>query len=180
MPHRFIAAAFAVAALAVPAPALAADKTVSPQDMTYLSGAIAGDRFEVMGGKMAATKTSTPAVKTLADRLVSDHGKSLKQAVTVARRLGIKAPTDPTPPEQWEIAISNSLSGQAFDRWWSDLEVADHKQDIAEATMEKRSGSNKTIKIIAADEIPTLRTHLKLGHEALAASGGSPVSGQTP
>jgi putative membrane protein len=166
--------------LPAPAPALAADKTVSPQDITYLTGAIAGDRFEVVGGQMAAFKTSTTAVKTLADRLVSDHSKSLKQATTVARRLGIKAPTDPTPPEQWEIAISNNLSGQAFDRWWSDLQVADHKQDIAEATMEKRSGTNTTIKNLAAEEIPTLRTHLKLSDEALAASGGSPVSGQTP
>jgi putative membrane protein len=180
MPRWFTATAVALAALALSAPALAADKSVSPQDVTYLTGAIAGDRFEVVGGMMAASKTSTPAVKTLADRLVSDHSKSLKQAVAVARRLGIRAPTDPTPPEQWEIAISNSLSGQAFDRWWSDLEVADHKQDIAEATMEKRSGSNNTIKTMAADEIPTLRTHLKLSDEALAASGGSPVSGQTP
>ena len=46
--------------------------------------------------------------------------------------------------------------------------------------MQKRSGSNKTIKKMAAEEIPTLRTHLKLSDEALAASGGSPVSGQTP
>ena len=68
MPRRFTAAAVAVAALAVPAPALAADTTVSPQDMTYLCSAIAGDRFEVGGGKMAATKTSTPAVKTLANQ----------------------------------------------------------------------------------------------------------------
>lgn len=97
-----------------------------------------------------------------------------------ARRLRIKAPSSLTPPEQWEIAISNSLSGDAFDRWWSDLEVQDHKQDISEATMEKRSGSNPTIKKMAAQEIPTLRTHLKLSDEALAASGGSPVSGQNP
>jgi hypothetical protein len=33
---------------------------------------------------------------------------------------------------------------------------------------------------MAAPEIPTLRTHLKLSDEALAASGGSSVSDQTP
>jgi putative membrane protein len=180
MLQRITAAAVAVAALAVPSSALAGSKSYSPQDENYLTASIAGDRFEVIGGKMAEGKTGTPAVKTLAARLVSDHSKSLKEAVAAARALGIKAPGSPTPPEQWEIAISNSLSGNAFDKWWSDLEVSDHKQDIAEATMEKRSGSNATIKKMAAQEIPTLRTHLKLSDEALAASGGSPVSGQTP
>jgi predicted outer membrane protein len=177
---RIIAATVALTALAVPTAAQAASKGLSPQDVTYLTSSIAGDRFEVLGGKMAASKTSTPAVQTLAARLVADHSKSLKEAVAAARRFGVKAPGSPTPPEQWEIAISNSLTGNAFDKWWSDLEVADHKQDIADATMEKRSGSNATIKKMAANEIPTLRTHLKLSDEALAAAGGSPVSGQTP
>jgi putative membrane protein len=177
---RITAAAVAVAALAVPSSALAASKSYSPQDENYLTSSIAGDRFEVIGGKMAEGKTSTPAVQTLAARLVKDHSRSLKEAVAEAHKLGIKSPSSPTPPEQWAIAISNSLSGNAFDRWWSDLEVQDHKQDIAEATMEKRSGSNPTIKRMAAQEISTLRTHLKLSDEALAASGGSPVSGQNP
>lgn len=180
MLRRIAAAAVAVAALVVPSSALAATKSYSPQDETYLTGAIAGDRFEVIGGKMAAGKTSTPAVQTLAARLVKDHSQSLKEAVAEARKLGIKAPSTPTPPEQWELAICNSLSGNAFDKWWSDLEVQDHKQDISEATMEKRAGSNPTIKKMAAKEVPTLRTHLKLSDEALKAAGGSPVSGQTP
>lgn len=167
-------------AMATPCAATAADKTVSPQDRAYLTTAIAGDRFEIQGGKTASTRTTTPAVKTLADRLVADHGKSLKEAIAVARRLGIKAPGTPTPPMQWELNVSASFTGQAFDRWWSDLEVADHKQDIAEATDEKRDGQNKTIKALAAGEIPTLRTHLKLSDEALQAAGGSPVSGESP
>jgi putative membrane protein len=180
MLRRITAAAVAMAALAVPSSALAAGKSYSPQDKNYLTASIAGDRFEVIGGTMANGKTGTPAVKTLAARLVKDHSQSLKEAVAEARRLGIKAPGSPTPPEQWEIAISNSLSGNAFDRWWSDLEIQDHKQDISEATMEKRSGSNPTVMKMAAKEIPTLRTHLKLSEEAEKAAGGSPVSGQTP
>ena len=77
--------------------------------------------LEVIGGNMAEGKTGTPAVQTLAARLVEDHGQWLKEAVAEAGELGIKAPGSPTPPEQWEIAISNSLTGNAFDKWWSDL-----------------------------------------------------------
>ena len=177
---RITAAAVTVVALAVPSTSLAARSSYSPQDENYLTSAIAGDRFEIIGGKMAASKTNTPAVRTLAARLVSDHSKSLSESLVVARRLGIKAPSSPTPSEQWEIQISSSLSGNAFDKWWSDLELQDHKQDISETTMEKRSGSNATIKKMAANEIPMLRTHLKLSDEAVAAAGGSPVSGQAP
>src|SRR4051794_27350199 len=173
MHRRLLLALSAALALAFPASAAAAAQpTVSPLDQSYLENAIAGDRFEVQGGQMAAAKTTNPAVKTLADRLVADHGKSLKEAVGVARALGLKAPTTPTPPEQWQLRITATLTEPDFNRWWSDLEVADHKQDIKEATDEKRNGTNKTIKKLAAQEIPTLRTHLKLSDEALKASGG--------
>jgi len=81
MLRRCAAAIVMVGALVAPASATAAAKTVSPQDETYLTTAIAGDRFEIQGGTMAAGKTGNAAVKTLAQRLVSDHSKSLKQAL---------------------------------------------------------------------------------------------------
>jgi len=147
--------------------------TVSGLDEQYLKTAIQGDRFEIAGGRLALAKTQNVAVRTLATRVVKDHSKSLKESLALAKRLGISAPKAPAPSMQWELQIVSTLSGAAFDHWYSDLEVKDHMQDISEAADEVRSGTNAALRRSAKKEIPTLRKHLKLSREALKASPGS-------
>jgi putative membrane protein len=144
--------------------------TVSGLDEQFLKTSVQGDRFEIAGGKLALAKTQNAAVRTLAARVVKDHTKSLKESLALAKRLGISAPKRPTPSMQWELQIVSTLSGAAFDHWYSDLEVKDHMQDISEAADEAHSGANAAIRRSARQEIPTLRKHLKLAREALKAS----------
>jgi hypothetical protein len=53
------------------------------------------------------------------------------------------------------------------------LEVFDHKQDLQEAKDEADLGTNRRIGKEAKTEIPTLKEHLRLAREALAAVGGN-------
>jgi putative membrane protein len=154
-------------ALLVPGVARAA---TCGQDQTYLKTSIQGDRFEIDGGKMALQKTSNPKVRTLAQTLIKDHTKSLKDARKLARRLGVSVPATPSPSQQWELATAAGFSGNAFDRSWSDLEILDHKQDISEARDEVKTGCNLAVRQGARKEIPTLKTHLKLSREAFAST----------
>jgi putative membrane protein len=147
--------------------------TVSGLDEQYVKTSIQGDRFEIAGGKLALAKSQNATVRTLAARLVKDHTKSLKESLALAKRLGISAPKAPTPSMQWELKIVSTLSGGAFDHWYSDLEVKDHVQDISEAADEAHSGVNGSVRSSAKQEIPTLRKHLKLSRAALKASPAS-------
>jgi putative membrane protein len=140
-------------------------------DEQYLQSAIQGDRFEIEGGQLAQSKGSTTVVRALGARLFKDHSKSLKDSIRLAKRLGISVPKTPTPSQAWELSMVNTLSGNNFDRWYSDLEVQDHKQDIEEARNEVDDGFNSAIRTSAAAEIPVLRTHLQLSRNALKASG---------
>jgi putative membrane protein len=144
--------------------------TVSGLDEQYLKTSIEGDRFEVLGGKQALAKSQNAQVRTLATRLVKDHSKSLKESLTLAKRLGITAPKKPSPSMQWELGIVGTLSAAAYDHWYSYLEVKDHTQDISETSDEVSKGSNASIRQSARKELPTLRTHLKLARAALTAS----------
>jgi putative membrane protein len=135
-------------------------------DEQYLMSAIQGDRFEVAGGKLARKKGKSAIVRALGTRLESDHAQSLREALALARRLKVKVPKKPTPPEGWEIRMVSTLSGAKFDRWYSDLEVADHKQDITEASDERSKGKNSQVRASAAKELPTLRQHLALSRAA--------------
>lgn len=164
-------AAAALAATATCATAGAAPKAVvSAQDKNWLTTSISGDRFEIMGGKIALQKSSNARVRMLAQRLIKDHGKSLSDAAKIAGALGIKVPKDPTPSETWELKIVSNLSGGQFDYWYSNLEVYDHSQDLEETHMETASGTNPMIKHEAAKDLPMLQMHLRMSKQALASS----------
>jgi putative membrane protein len=167
---RLLRSTFAALILLLIAGAGAANAAVSGLDQQFLSSAIQGDRFEVQGGQLALAKSQNPAVRALAARLVKDHKKSLADSSALAHHLGIDVPKAPSQSQRWELQIVGSLSGQAFDQWYSSLEVADHHQDISEAAEEVTLGLNKQVRSSAHDEIPTLRAHLKLAQAALKAS----------
>jgi putative membrane protein len=133
---------------------------------------IQGDRFEIQGGKLAQEKATTQIVRDLGARLVTDHTKSLQDAVDVAHELGIDVPDEPSPSQQWELRAVAQFQGSEFDRWYSDLEVQDHIQDIQETQDEIDNGCNGQIRQLDEDDLPVLEQHLELARAALAASGG--------
>jgi putative membrane protein len=163
--------ALAVTSATIAASASAAQgASYSAADRQWLRTSIEGDRFEVAGGAIAQQKGSSATVRALGAKLTSDHTKSLKDAVTLARKLHIPVPSSPTPSEQWELSIVGTLSGGPFDHWYSALEVEDHKQDISESHDEVSEGTNRQIRKLAAEDLPMLKEHLKLSTQALAVS----------
>lgn len=170
--HKTLAAT--VAALAISAtPAVAASHNVSAQDQSWLQRTIQGDRFEIDGGQAAQQKGASQAVKGLGSRLAADHLKALKQAVSLAKRFGISRPGSPTESQKWEIATTGEFSGNAFDRHYASLEVADHKDDIDEAKSEIRDGRSPAIVALARKDLKLYRVHLKLAQDTLSAVGGA-------
>jgi len=144
----------------------------SAWDEQWLMMSIEGDLFEIQGGKMAQEMGTTQGVRELGAVLVRDHSKSLQDAKELAAEYGIDVPDSPSPSQQWELRAVREFQGREFDRWYADLEVQDHVQDIQEATDERDDGCNREIREDAAQEIPTLQQHLKLAQAALAAVGG--------
>jgi putative membrane protein len=167
MKHIAIAAgSLAGALLAIATPSASPAGSVSAQDANYLQTAISGDRFEIIGGKLAVDKGTTAAVRALGRRLIKDHSKSLVEAVAEAKEDGIKVPTAPTPSMVWELNTIRGFSGTSFDRAYTSLEVKDHQQDIEETTFEVAHGNDPTIRRSAKKELPMLRMHLALAAKA--------------
>jgi putative membrane protein len=144
----------------------------SAWDAEWLMMSIEGDLFEIQGGKIAQARGTTEKVRDLGATLVEDHTKSLQDATELAEELGIDVPTEPSPSQQWELRAVQQFGGKEFDRWYADLEVQDHMQDIQEAQDEVDKGCNHDVREDAAEEIPTLQMHLQLAQSALAAVGG--------
>jgi len=149
----------------------------SAWDKQWLQTSISGDRFEIMGGKIALNKSSSEAVRALGQRLISDHTKSLHESIALAHRIGIKVPKDPTPSMQWELMMVSQLNGSSFDYNYSKLEVYDHSQDIEESKAEASDGTNTLVRQAAKKALPMLTMHLMLSKHALAASPAPSTAG---
>jgi putative membrane protein len=172
MKRLILIAALALVPAAIPVTTATGATGAPGLDQEYLTTAIQGDRFEIDGGAVALKNSQNATIRALAMRLIKDHKKSLGEASKLARSLHIKIPRSPTPPEQWEIQTISGFQGAAFDKLYASLEVADHKQDIDEATAERDMGSNASVRKSAAKELPVLTKHLQLSRAALRAVGG--------
>src|SRR4051794_20638533 len=137
---------------------------------------IEGDLFEIQGGKLALQKATTPAVKSLGDRLARTTASRCRTPWTSPRSSASAGPTSPSPTQQWELTVVSTFSGTAFDRWYADLEVKDHMQDIDETSEAVDEGCcNDEIRALAREDLPMLRQHLQLAQAALGAAGGPPA-----
>jgi putative membrane protein len=140
-------------------------------DKYWLETSVEGDIFEIRGGHIALHKSHSWKVQHLARVLIKDHTESLMETRALARRLGVEVPDQPSPTEQWQLEEISEMRGSEFNHDYSELEVADHIQDISDAMDEAQMGCNHRVRSMARAEIPTLRFHLKLARIALAASG---------
>jgi putative membrane protein len=145
----------------------------SAWDEEWLMMSIEGDLFEIQGGKLAQERATSQVVRDLGARLVRDHTQSLADATRIARELGIEVPTEPSPTQQWQLRAVAQFTGTQFDRWYSDLEVQDHLQDIQEAEDEVSKGCNDKVRQHAKEDLPVLQEHLRLARAAVAATGSS-------
>jgi putative membrane protein len=166
----FLGVAALVTAFALAPAAAHAAAPYSPLDEEILRSSIQGDRFEIIGGRIAETHAGSVRVNHLGVRLVKDHTKSLKEAVALAKRLGISVPSTPSTTEEWELAVVSGLSGNAFDVAYSRLEIQDHKMDIEDVHTELQGGTNAAVRALERKDLPTLRYHLHLSKLAWWAS----------
>jgi len=163
----------ALAGLSIASGQAAVGGGISAQDAHYLQTAISGDRFEIIGGKLAMAKSGNSIVRALGNQLLQDHSKSLREAIKLAKQFNVKVPNAPSPSEVWELNMVRSLSGSQFDTAYTTLEVKDHQQDIEEATFEVMHGGAQQVKASAKKELPMLKMHLSMSKAAAQRAGAS-------
>jgi putative membrane protein len=139
---------------------------VNALDVSWLHTSLEGDKFEIIGGKMAQQHSFDPVIRALGRRLVRDHSKSYADGAKVARQVGVVVPTEPTPSEGWELRMLSHAWGVRFDRMYATLEVADHHQDIDETSDEIERGWNAAVVGEAKKDLPVLKLHLALSRRA--------------
>jgi putative membrane protein len=131
--------------------------SVPSKDAMFLKQAAQGGMKEVAMGKMAQKNGQSNDVKTLGQRLVSDHTALNKEVMAMAKKKGISLAQTAPPAD---------MKGSTFDRDFLHMMVQDHNNDIKAFQGEAKNGEDADIKGLAQKALPTLQNHLTMAKAA--------------
>src|SRR5213594_2612703 len=124
-----------------------------PSDPQIAGIVVAADQIDIDAGKLAKSRTKNKQVSEFAQLMITDHTAVNKQASALAKKLGV------TPEDS---ATSKTLKGAAFDKAYTDNEVAYHQQvlDAIDKVLIP-SAKNAELKDLITKARPTMAAHLE-------------------
>jgi putative membrane protein len=156
----------------VPTPAQAGAASKVP-DADFVRMASASGLAEVTMGQLATQKGQSEQVKQFGQQMVTDHTKANDQLIQIAKQKGAAVSAEPMPADKKAAARIGNLSGDKFDKEFSQRMVMDHKKVIAMFEKESKTGSDPDLKAFATQTLPVLQHHLEMAQQLPGASGSS-------
>ena len=139
----------------------------SVNDAQIASIVVTANQVDIDAGKLAASQSSNDAVKKFAQLMVTDHTGVNKAAVDLATKLKVTPQDNPTSQSlkadgDKHVARLRTLSGAAFDKAYSDREVAYHQQvlDAVDKVLIP-SATNAELKALLVKVRPAFVAHLE-------------------
>jgi putative membrane protein len=137
-------------------------------DKAFLDDVAAGDKSEIDLGTVAAGKALAPAVRSLAQQMVAEHGNNFRELQTLGgkKNYPIAAQPEANHGELLDKLVSAD-SGEAFDREYLDAVVADHA--LMQGVLERIANDSNDSDIVrfAADTLAAAKKHEQMA-KALA------------
>lgn len=135
--------------------------TLSTTDASFITAATRGGMAETRLAELALRNGRSPAVKSFARTLMTDHNAGNQELAALARRKEITPPEGIGAEYQGVYDDLAKLRGRAFDRAYAQAMVKDHEDDIREYQAEARDGTDPDVRAFAARTVPMLEQHLR-------------------
>jgi putative membrane protein len=160
----------ALALLMLADPSFGAQRTPIPEsipsaaaaDGQFVFDAAASGAAEIALAKLALETSSRSRIKSLAQRLLSDHDTANQQLRELATLKQLDWPAAPDEAHKATYARLSMLSGSQFDRVYLEEMLQGHRMAIATFQREAMDGSDSELKAWALKILPTLEAHLEL------------------
>jgi putative membrane protein len=150
-------------------------KTGRPGDpATFVKTAAQDGMTEVELGKLAMDRSSNPAVKRFAQKMVQDHGAANAELSGIAKRKSLQVPSGLDEEHQGMVTKLSAKSGAAFDADYAKHMAMDHTQAVALFQSEVQSNDSE-LATFAKKTLPTLQEHKQMA-DRLSASVASPTA----
>ena len=155
-----------LAAIVLVAPALALAQG-KPSDPQIAHIVVTANQIDNDAGKLAKSHSKNKEVQAFAQRMITDHGAVNKQAVALAKKLGVKPEDNDTSKALKKGASENvanlkKLKDGQFDKAYIDHEVAYHQQvlDAVDKVLIP-SAQNQELKNLITKVRPAFVAHLE-------------------
>jgi putative membrane protein len=173
--HRYLFSTLAVTLL-LSGPALAQHQVAGPQhnaaaqhelsrkDMEFMKNAAIGGMAEVELGKLAQQNGHSPDVKSFGARMVQDHSRANDQLTNMAKERGVQLPQQLDTEHMAMRDRLAKLQGDAFDRGYIKMMVADHDKDLKEFRRQAQTSQDRELKRFARETLAVIEQHDQLAH----------------
>jgi putative membrane protein len=121
-----------------------------------------GGLLEVTLGKLAQTKSATPAIQELGKTMELDHSKANEELKALAGQKNITLPDSLSEKSQRMVDDLSQKTGKDFDKAYADMMVDDHQKDIDTFRKESEKGNDGDLKAWATAKLPILAHHLEM------------------
>lgn len=129
-------------------------------DADFLVSAAEINLEEIQLGILAQSKSVLPEVKALGKMMEEEHKKAQKALEDLAIKKQITVPTTTTGKGEDAYKKLNDKTETDFDKDYTDMMVAGHKNAIEKFTKESTEGTDTEIRSWAESMLPALRSHL--------------------
>ena len=154
-------------------PVAAAADSPSGQDKAFMTENAQTDLAEIAVGQIATDRSSNSQTIALAKTTVSDHKSALAKLTSLAQSAGVTLPTSPSPQQQADAAKLKSVSADAFDLTYAQVQVAGHNMSISDTNTELSAGSDADVISYAKGYLPVAQMHLTMAEDLVSSLGGS-------
>ena len=117
---------------------------------------------EVADGQLAASKTTDPAVRAFARKMIADHTKANAQLTTIAKEEGFTLPVGIGAENAKMKASISKLDGKTFDSAYLQGQERGHEKMEHVFQKEISDGKNPHLVAFAKATLPVVEEHLSL------------------
>src|SRR5262245_31900722 len=135
------------------------------EDAKFMKDAAQSGMAEVKMGELATSNGESQQVKSLAQKLVTDHGKVNDELKQLATKKGVTLPDAVTEQQKTMLQHLSSLKGSDFDAAFKQHAVDGHQKSVDKFKTAAEKAKDADIKAFAAKTLPTLQQHLALAKQ---------------
>ena len=159
------APAFAQQRMGRPQHSATQQQELSQKDLDFIKNAAIGGMAEVELGKLAQQRAHSPDVKSFGDRMVHDHSHADDQLATIAKERGVAVPQQLDGEHTQMRDRLATMQGDAFDRAYIRMMVAEHDKDLKAFRQEAQRGQDREVKRFARETLAMIEQCDRLAHD---------------
>jgi putative membrane protein len=133
---------------------------VDKDDAKFATTAANDGMTEVILGKQAQEKATSPRIKRFGAMMVTDHTKAGDELAGIAKSKNITLPSGPNDDAQKMVSDMDKKSGKDYDKAYVDGMLDDHKKAVKLFQDASQNCKDADLKAFATKTLPTLKMHL--------------------